>query len=266
MQIDAAFFLEFCCQIFNQTHIEVFTTKESITVGCQYFELFFTVNVSHFDNGNIESTTTQVVYRNGTVAGFFIQTISQSRSCWFVDNTFYFQTSDFTGVFGCLTLGVIEVRRNGNNRFRYFLAQVVFGSLFHFLQHFSRDLRWCHFFAFYFNPCVTVVRLNNFVRHHRDVFLYHVISKTTADQTLDSKQRVSRVSHRLTFCRLTYQSFVVSERNNGRRSTITFRVFNYFGFVTIQNRNTRVGGAQVDTNYLTHLYVSVLAACAALNL
>jgi len=46
-----------------------------ITVGCQNFKGFFAVNFVDFDNRDIESTTTEVVNRDSTVANFFIQTV-----------------------------------------------------------------------------------------------------------------------------------------------------------------------------------------------
>ena len=50
MQIDAAFFLEFFCQILDQAQVKVFTTEEGVTVGRQNFKLLLAVNISHFDD------------------------------------------------------------------------------------------------------------------------------------------------------------------------------------------------------------------------
>jgi hypothetical protein len=94
-----------------------------ITIGCQNFKGFFAINFVDFDNRDIEGTTTQVVNRDSTVANFFIQTVGQCRSGWFVDDTFYFQTCDTASIFGCLTLSIVEVCRNGDNRFSYRFAR-----------------------------------------------------------------------------------------------------------------------------------------------
>jgi hypothetical protein len=84
-----------------------------ITVGCQNFEGFFAVNFVDFDNRNIESTTTQVINRDSTVASTFVQTVSQ-RSCGrFVDDTFYFQTSDTACVFGSVDPELINWAKLG---------------------------------------------------------------------------------------------------------------------------------------------------------
>ena len=214
MQIDALIFLEFRYQIVDQTAVEVFTTQVGITVGRQHFEGFFTVDFVDFDNRDIERTAAQVVYRDGAVALTFIQAVGQRRCGRFVDNAFYFQTGDTAGVFCRLTLRIVKVGRNGNNGFGDRLAKIIFCGLFHFFQHFRRDLRRRHFLTFYFQPGIAIVGRGNFVRHDFDITLHFFVLETTADQTLDSEQRVLRVGHRLTFSRLAHQSFAILRISN----------------------------------------------------
>ncbi|ABU78546.1 hypothetical protein ESA_03325 [Cronobacter sakazakii ATCC BAA-894] len=256
-QVDTLIFLELFYQIVDQAAVEVFTTQVGITVGCQNFEGFFTVNFIDFDDGDIERTTTQVVDRDGAVAGFFIKTVSQRSGGRFVDDTFYFQTRDTAGVFGRLALRVVEVSRNGNDRFSHRLAQVILGGFLHFFQHFRGDLRRRHFLAFHIQPGVAVISGNDFVRHDRHVALNFFVLEAAADQAFDRKQGVLRVSHCLTFSRLTYQSFtILSVCNDRRRGAIAFRIFQHASLSAIHNRYTRVGCTQVNTNNFTHLNVS----------
>ena len=197
-KIDAAVFLELVGQIFNHFQVEIFTAQEGVTVGGQHFELVLAVYVRNFDDGQIESTTTQVVHSNGTITALLVQAISQGRSSRLVDDPFHFQASNLASILGRLALAVIEVRRHGDHRFGYLFTQVVFCSLLHFLQNFCRHLRRRHFLPLHLNPGVTVVCLGDFVGHHLDVFLNHVIFKTTTNQSLDGVQSVVRVGHRLT--------------------------------------------------------------------
>ena len=230
-----------------------------ITVGSQNFEGFFAVNFVDFDNRNIESTTTQVINRDSTVASTFVQTVSQ-RSCGrFVDDTFYFQTSDTACVFGCLTLSIVKVCRYGDNSFSYRFTQVIFSGFLHFFQHFSRNLRRCHFLAFNFDPCVAVISSNNFERHDGNITLYFFVLEAAANQAFNRKQGVLRVRHCLTFSRLTNQSFtILGIGNDRRRGAIAFGVLQHACSSAIHNRYTRVGSTQVDTNYFTHLNVSTI--------
>ena len=53
-EINTVFFLEFFEDIINNTVIEVFTAKVSITVGSHHFE----DAIANIENGDIEGTTT----------------------------------------------------------------------------------------------------------------------------------------------------------------------------------------------------------------
>ena len=256
-QIDTLIFLKLFHQVVDHAAVEVFTTQVGITVGCQYFKGFFAVNVVDFDNRDIESTAAQVINRDSTVTHFFIQTVSQRGSGRFVDDTFYFQTCDTASVFRCLALSIVKVSRYGDNSFSYRFAQVIFSGFLHFFQHFRRDLRRRHFLAFHVKPCVAIVGGNDFVRHDGFITLHFFILEAATDQAFNREQRVLRVSHCLTFSRLTYQSFaVLCISNDRRRGAVTLGVFKYACGSTIHNRDTRVSRPQVDTNNFTHLNVS----------
>ncbi|VVN70124.1 hypothetical protein PS685_04984 [Pseudomonas fluorescens] len=254
-EVHPAFFLEFVDEVVDQTNVEVFTTQEGVAVGGQHFELVLAIDFSDFDHGNVERTATQVVNDYGVIALGLVHTVSQRGCGRFVDDTFNVQARDATGVFSSLTLAVVEVGRNGDHRFGHWLAEVVFGGLLHFLQDFSRDLWRSHFLAVHFNPGVAVVSLGDLVRNHLNVFLYNFFVKTTTDQTLHRVQGVMRIGHCLTLGRLANQNFaIIGVRNDRRRSTRAFCVFDNFCFTVFQNRHTRVGGPEVNTDNSAHVY------------
>ncbi|ELX46808.1 hypothetical protein SEK29439_07027 [Salmonella enterica subsp. enterica serovar Kentucky str. 29439] len=256
-QVNALIFLKLVNEVVDQAGIEVFTTQVGITVGCQNFKGFFAINFVDFDNRDIESTTTEVVNRDSTVADFFIQTVSQRCGSRFVDDTFNFQPRDTTSVFGSLTLRIVKVSRYGDNRFSYRFAQIIFSRFLHFLQHFGRNLRRRHFLTFHIKPCVAVVGADDFVRHDRNVTLNFFVLEAAANQAFNRKQGVLRVCHCLTFSRLTNQSFtILGISNDRRRSAIALGVLQHACLRSIHNRYTRVGSTQVDTNNFTHLNVS----------
>ena len=165
-QIDTAVFLEFVGEIVDQHHVEVFTAEERIAVGRKHFELFFAVDIGDFDDRNIEGTAAEVVYRDDAIAAFFIDTVGERSRSRFVDDAFDVETRDTAGIFRRLTLRIVEIRRNGDYRFFDFFTEIILGGLFHFLEHFGRDLRRGHFLAVDFDPRIAVVGFNDFVRHH----------------------------------------------------------------------------------------------------
>ena len=63
-------------------------------------------------DGNIESTTTEIVDDDLGFTTLLVKTIGDSGSGGFVDNTKDLKTGDGTGILGSLTLGVVEVCKN----------------------------------------------------------------------------------------------------------------------------------------------------------
>ncbi len=119
LKIDALFFLELGNQILDQTHIEVFTAEERVTVGGLYFKHA----VADFKNRNVERAAAKIVNSDG-LAFALIETVSKCCSRWLVDDTQNFKTSDLAGILGCLTLSIIEVCRNRNNSLRHGFAEI----------------------------------------------------------------------------------------------------------------------------------------------
>ena len=83
----------------------------------------FDNTVADFNNGNVECTAAEVVYHD-LLFTFIIKAVSQSG--WLVDDTFNIKTCNLTGILGCLSLSIVEVCRNCNNRFCDFFTQIAF--------------------------------------------------------------------------------------------------------------------------------------------
>ena len=86
MQIYATLFLELFSEIFNKSHVKVFTTEEGVTVGGQHLKLVLAIDFGNLDNGNIKGTATEVVNRDSVIAFALIHTIRQRRCRRLVDN------------------------------------------------------------------------------------------------------------------------------------------------------------------------------------
>lgn len=82
---------------------------------------------------HIESTTTEIVDENVALlvrlAG--TETVSDSGSGRFVDDTEHVETSDGAGVLGGLTLIVVEVSWHGDDSLLDLLAELGFSNLLH---------------------------------------------------------------------------------------------------------------------------------------
>jgi hypothetical protein len=95
--------------------------------------------------------------------------------------------------------------------------------------------------------------LTDLVRHQRDVLLDFFLVELTADQALDSEQRVLRVGHGLALGRRADEDLAVFlVGDDRRRSTGAFRILDDLRLTIFHDRHAGVGGAQVDTDDSAH--------------
>src|SRR4029077_8377708 len=86
------------------------------------------------------------------------------------------------------------------------------------------------------------------------VLLDHRVVVAPADQALDREERALRIGDRLTLGGLGDQSLaVVTERDDRGRRAHAFRVFDDLWRRAFHDRDTRIGGAQVGADDLTHV-------------
>ena len=134
------------------------------------------------------------------------------------------------GVLGRLALRVVEVRRNGDDRFGDFLAEIVLGRLLHLAQDFRRDLLRRDLLAAHFDPGVAVVGLDDLVGHQADVLLHFLFLELAADQPLDREDGVLRVGDRLPLGRRADEDFAVFRvRDDRGRRARAFRILDDLG-------------------------------------
>ncbi len=188
--------------------VKIVTTKFVVTCCSKYIE----DTVTKFKDRHVESTTTKVKYQDFLIFVSLVQTISKGCCSWLVDDTFYFKTSDFTSVFGCLTLSIVEVSRNSDNSFSYFFTKVFFSVAFQVLKNHSWDFLWCVFFAI----CWNFFRSSHFW-FDRDDGIW--------------------VGYCLAFCRITNDDFTIFERHNRRSCAVSFWVCDDFWFSSFKNCN-----------------------------
>ena len=81
--------------------------------------------ITDLDNRYIECTTAEIVYHD-LLLFLIVKTVSKCCCCRLVDDTLYIQSCDLTCILGCLTLCVVEVSRNRDDCFCYFLSEVSF--------------------------------------------------------------------------------------------------------------------------------------------
>src|SRR5258708_40194227 len=83
--------------------------------------------VMELEDGNVERAAAQIVDSDGTVFAF-VESVGQRCGGGFVDQAQYLKTRDASGVFGGLSLGVVEVCGNRDDAFCDGLAEIGFSG------------------------------------------------------------------------------------------------------------------------------------------
>ena len=246
-QVDAMLFLELVGQIGDDPHVEIFTTQERVTIGGFYFEQA----IIDFQDGYIERTTTKVINCN-RLGLFLVKTIGQRSRCRLVDDAQHFKTGNLAGVFGGLTLSVVEIGRHGDHSLCHFLTQIAFSGFFHLTQNESRNLAGAVIFAVDLNPCVAIATVYDVIGYVFFVFLNFCTVGTTTDQTFYRENSVLGVRNSLTLGCLANQTFVVGKPDDRWCCSRTFSVFNDAWLRSVHNCNAGIRGSQVDTDDFGH--------------
>ncbi|ELZ81405.1 putative NAD-specific glutamate dehydrogenase [Haloferax larsenii JCM 13917] len=231
-EVDAVVVLELFGEPVDDGFVPVVATEAVVTVRRDDF----VDAAAEVENGNVESTATEVVDENRLVR-LVVETVRHRRRGRLVDDALDFETRDFACVLRRLTLLVVEVRGDGDDRLLDFVAEVVFGVALDFLENHRRNLLGRVLFALDFDGVVV---------------LTHV--------ALDGANRVLRVLDGLILRRFAHQSLaVVGERDDGGCRSVALCVDDDFRVAPLHHRERAVRGTEVDTQnliarHLAHRY------------
>ncbi len=115
--------------------VDVLSTASSISVG----SLDLNDTLTDFQNGDIECSSSEVIDSDGFVF-LLLHSESHGCCCGFVDDSFYLESSDLAGVFGGLTLRVIEISGDSDDSAVDCLSEIALGSLLHLHEDEGSDL------------------------------------------------------------------------------------------------------------------------------
>ncbi len=211
-QVHVFLLVELVGQIFDDFVVEVFAAQEGVTIGRLHLEHA----VTNLEDGDVESTAAKVINGDGLPV-FLIHAIGERCRCRLVDNALNFKASDLSGVLGRLTLCIVEVCGNGDDRLGYGFAKIALGGFLHLLQDEGRNLAGRIFFAACFDPSIAVLALDDVIGNEAHVLLGGRIVERAADKSLDREQRVVRIGDGLTLCGLADKAFTILGKGDDRR-------------------------------------------------
>ena len=257
-QVDALLLLELARQIFDQAHVEVLAAEEGVAIG----RLDLEHPVADLEDRNVERAAAEVI--DGDRAGFLlVEAVGERRRGRLVDDAQDLEAGDLAGVLGRLTLRVVEIGRNRDDRLGHRTAEICFRRLLHLLQDEGRDLGGRILLAVDGDPRVGVGTADDLVRDKPHVLLADGIVERPPDQPLDREDGALGIGHGLPLGRLAYETLaIVSERDDRRRCARALGIFDHLGGRTLHDSDARVGCAEVDANYLRHIFPLFLRGTA----
>jgi len=241
--------LEVSSTKFDKLVIEIFTAQMSITSSGLDFE----DTVFDGQEGDIESTTTEIEDEDVSFTlTLSVETVSDSGSSGFVDDTEDVETSDNTGILGGLSLGIIEISGNGNNDVLDSLVKVSFSSFLHLGEDHGGDLFSVEFLGFTLelnaDQRLAILTSLDLEGPELDVLLDDGVIELSSDKSLGIEDSVDGVSGNLVLSGITDKTFVFSETDVRGGGSVTLIVGDDFNSIVDPDTDARVGGSEIDTD------------------
>ena len=161
--------------------------------------------LTQLQDGDIEGPTAQVIDSDYLIP-LLIQPVGQRGSCRFVDDTQDLESCNRSRVFGRLALRIVKVGWHRNHGLGNTLAQFGFRIDFHLLQNHRRDFRRTVFASTQHHADIAVGGPRDLVGHALHRALDLGIIELAPHETLNRKNRIFRVGHRLPFRHLADQA------------------------------------------------------------
>src|SRR3989344_3558660 len=199
--INAGFLFELIRNPIHYLLVEVFPAQVRVAVGRAHFNDI----VPYLEDRYIECAAAEVEHGYLLVL-FLIESVRKSGRCRFVDDALHVESRDLSGVFGGLPLGVIEIRRNGDDRLRYLLAEFRLRIRLQLLEYHRRYLFGAVPFFSHFD-LDAAVRFSHFIGHRLAIFPDRRLVEGVADKAFYLIDGVFGVCHRLAADQKPYEPF-----------------------------------------------------------
>ena len=217
-----------------QLHVEVLTTESSVTVGGLDLEN----STRDLENGDVESTTTEIVHSDDLAVGLVHAEGKGSRSR-LVNDALNLEVGNLAGILSCLSLRVVEVGRHSDDSLLDGVADVALGCLLHLGEDEGTNLGGRVGLATGLNPGIAIAGTDDLVRKVLHVSLGLSIVESTSDKTLGSVESVLGVLDCLSLGNITdVTGAIFSEGNNGGSGTGTLGVLDNLWVSRLEHGDT----------------------------
>jgi hypothetical protein len=263
---DALIALELADDPVDDALIEVVAAEVRVTVGRLHLELPRAFDVVQLEHGDIVCSSAQIEDCDLLIL-LLVETVGERRGRRLVDDAEHVEAGDLAGILRRLTLRVVEVRGNGDDRLGHGVAEVVFRRLLHFLEDHRRDFGRRVAFALDLDGGHVVLAGQHLIRHTLRFVLD--LRHAPAHEALDREDRVLRVGDGLALGHLTDEPLaVLREADDRRRRATTLGVGDHDGVAAFHDRDDGVRRPEIDANdFIGHCFPlrvnDALGGCAA---
>ena len=225
-QVDAVGGLELLDEPVDDALVPVVAAEVRVAVG----RLDLEHAVADLEDRHVERAATEVEHQDRLVLGALVEPVGERGGGRLVDDAQHLEAGDGAGFLGGGALGVVEVRRHGDDGLGDRVTEVGLGVALELHQRAGRDLLRGVLLA------VDVVGLP---------VLAHV--------ALDRTERAIGVGDRLPLGDLADEDLAgLGERDDRRRRAGALGVGDDDGIAALEYRHHRVGGSEVDSDCLGH--------------
>jgi len=187
--------------------------------------------VTYLEKGHVEGAATEVEHQDDLVVAL-VEPVGQRGRGRLVDDAQHVEAGDLAGLLRSLTLGVLEVGGDSDDRVSHRLAEEGLGVTLELLQNESADLL------------------------RGEVLAVELLLPVGAHVALDGADRAVDVGDGLTLRDLADEHLaVLGERDDGRRRPRAFGVRDDGGLATFEDGYDAVRRAEVNANRACHVLV-----------
>ena len=156
------------------------------------------------------------------------------------------KAGDLAGVLGGLPLGVVEVRRDGDDRLIDLVSEIGFGRFLQFPQDHGRDFGRRVFLVSHLHADILVRSADDLVG---DDFLFHGhFAVPAAHEPLDGINGPRGIGNRLALGRLPDQDPAIGEGYHAGGKPVSLLIRDYFRLLALHDSDDREGSPQVDSD------------------
>src|SRR3569623_1765447 len=206
--------------------------------------------VTDLEDGDIERATAHVEHGDELLLGL-VETVRERGRGRLVDAALDVETGDLARVLRRLALRVVEVRRDGDDRFGHRLAQILLGRTLQLHQHARPDLRRRVALAADLEGRIAVRGRDDLERDALGLFLRVSVGELPTDETLAREHGVLGGGDCLTASDVTYEDFALLVESDHRRGQArALLVCDDLRLLALHDRDHGVRGAKVDADDL----------------